>query len=68
MVIESLALQPNASVPVTLYLVRLVGLTTTCAPVADGGFHAYVVAPLAVRVTDDALQTLLSASEQAISG
>jgi hypothetical protein len=44
-------LQP-AVAPVTVYVVVIVGLTTTVAPVNEPGFQVYVVAPLPVKVAE----------------
>ena len=42
--------QPNAPVPLTVYVVVIVGVTTTFAPVKAPGFQVYVVAPEAESV------------------
>jgi hypothetical protein len=47
---------PLASVPVTVYVMVVVGFAVTVAPVAElkfvEGFQVYVLAPLAVSVVD----------------
>ena len=47
---------PLELVPVTVYVVVVVGLAVTVAPVVElnpvDGVHAYVVAPLAVRLVE----------------
>jgi len=42
------AVQPFAAVPVTVYVVVVVGETVTVAPVNDPGIQAYVDAPVPV--------------------
>lgn len=44
--------QPFASVPVTVYVVVVVGETVTDVPVNDPGIHVYVDAPEAVIVVE----------------
>ena len=52
--------QPFAPVPVIVYVVVAVGLAVTVAPVVAlnpvAGDHAYVLAPLAVTLTDPPAQ------------
>lgn len=45
-------------VPVTEYVVVVVGETLTVVPLKPPGFHVYVVAPLPVNVVDDPEQTV----------
>jgi hypothetical protein len=49
--------QPAAEVPVTVYVVVVVGLTVTEAPDKLPGFQVYVAAPDAVSVADPPTQT-----------
>ena len=42
--------QPFAAVPVTVYVVVTVGVTTTLGPESDPGIHPYVDAPVALSV------------------
>jgi hypothetical protein len=43
---------PLAAVPVTVYVVVVVGVTVTGEPVSDPGIQAYVEAPVAVNVVE----------------
>lgn len=45
-------MQPLAAVPVTVYVVVVVGETVTGEPDSDPGIHAYVAAPVAVSVVE----------------
>jgi len=55
-VTEAVLVHPAALVPVTIYVVEVVGLAITVVPVVPlspaAGAHTYVNAPLAVRLTD----------------
>ena len=57
----AVAVQPFASVPVTVYEVVEDGLAVTLEPVVElkfvDGVHAYVLAPFAVSVTELPLHT-----------
>lgn len=44
--------QPAETVPVTVYVVVVVGETVTEVPLSDPGIHVYVVAPLPVSVAE----------------
>ena len=48
--------QPPGAVPVTVYVVVVVGETVTVVPLRLPGFHTYVDAPLPVSVVLDPLQ------------
>lgn len=55
-------------VPVTVYMVLMVGLTATLDPVKAPGFHVYVIAPLAVKVADNPEQTAVEEDVAVIVG
>jgi hypothetical protein len=60
----SVSTQPLASVPVTVYVVVASGVATTVEPVVAlkpaTGLQTYVVAPVAISVALDPLQTVSS--------
>ena len=59
-VTESLLLQPLASVPVTIYLVEILGLADLTAPFPSPLFQVNVAAPLALIFAEDPIQIAVS--------
>jgi hypothetical protein len=53
------AVQPFASVPVTVYVVVAEGESVTEVPLNDPGIHVYVAAPLPVNVVEAPVQIVV---------
>lgn len=63
MVTTSVAVHPFPSVPITVYVVLLAGMTETGLPEIAPGFHSYVAAPLPVSSTGEPEQTVVKSAD-----